>query len=196
MPIATSYTITKPSTVVAGDLLVAVILHRLETPSAPTGWSLFAQTASYGSTVGQQNSVFVKTATSSEPASYTFTYPTENQRIAGTILAVSSGGLRDFQAGATTSSDSTATMPSAALTSGELVIYGASLVYASSNTTSNTFSYNGTAGDLTIISSNAFNSNRQSVAFGRTASITGVQASAGSNVADSLRGFRVVVGNP
>ncbi len=198
MPAATSYTITAPSTVQAGDLLVAVIMHRVEQPTAPSGWALFAQTSLYATAGGvdQRNSVYTKTATASEPASYTWSYPTASERIGGTILSLSSGGLRDFSAGATTSSGSTASMPSASPSAGEVVIYVGSVVYLN-NGNNNTFTYQGTVGDQQIISSNSFAANRQSVSFGRTASITGVTVSSGTGSStDSLIAFRFIASNP
>ncbi len=176
--------------------MVAVIMHRVESPTPPSGWTLFAQSSVYNAGgVDQQNSVYTKFATSFEPADYTWTYPTQTQRIAGTIMAVVSSGLRDFSNGAAAASDSTAAMPAASPASGEVIIYGASAVYLFGGS-SNTFSYSGTQGDLTVLSSNAFVGNRQSIAYGRSASISGVTASAGSSNADSMIGFRFIAANP
>lgn len=196
MPVATSYTITKPSQLEEGDLMVAVIIHRVESPTPPSGWTLFAQSSVYNVGGGnQQNSVYTKRATSFEPAEYTWNYPTETQRLAGTILALATGGLRDFSEGASTSSDSTASVPAASPAGGEVVVYAGSAVYLQSSG-SNTFSYAGTHGDLTILPSNSFVGNRQSIAYGRTASITGVAASNGSSTLDSMIGFRFIATNP
>lgn len=196
MPVATSYTITKPSQLEEGDLMVAVIIHRVESPTPPSGWTLFAQSSVYNVGGGnQQNSVYTKRATSFESAGYTWSYPTETQRLAGTILALATGGLRDFSEGASTSSDSTASVPAASPAGGEVVVYAGSAVYLQSSG-SNTFSYAGTQGDLTVLASNSFLGNRQSIAYGRTASITGVTASNGSSTLDSMIGFRFIATNP
>lgn len=196
MPAATSYTIAKPNQLEEGDLMVAVIIHRIESPIAPSGWTLFAQSSVYNSGgVNQQNSVYTKRATSFEPSAYTWSYPTETQRLAGTILALSTGGLRDFSEGTAVASNATASMPSAAPATGEVVLYVGSAVYLQASG-SNTFSYVGTPGDLTILPSNNFAGNRQSIAYGRTASVSGVTASNGASSVDSMIGFRFIAMNP
>ena len=176
--------------------MVAVIVHRVESPTPPLGWTLFAQSSVYNvGGASQQNSVYTRRASSFEPPDYTWTYPTETQLLAGTILAVSTGGLRDFSQGVSVASNATASMPAASPASGEVVLYVGSAVHLQGSG-SNTFSYVGTQGDLAVLPSNSFAGNRQSIAYGRAATITGVTASNGNANPDSMIGFRFIASNP
>lgn len=76
-------------TALAGDLLVAVVMSR-STASTPAGWTLrSASTQASGSGVTQETLIYTRTATSSEPSSYTFTQSAVG-RMNGQILTLTS----------------------------------------------------------------------------------------------------------
>jgi hypothetical protein len=87
----TSFTLASPSST-SGDLLVACIMHRANggTLTPPSGFTLYG---SYLSSIsfsgnGQTISVFTRTVTASEPATYTWTQASSD-RICGWVAAVS-----------------------------------------------------------------------------------------------------------
>jgi len=86
---ATSITITRPTGTAKGDVLIAIIAIRPATATitAPTGFTLIRR---QNNTTGNGTSVamYWKLATSTEPASYTFTLGT-NEGNAGGIMAFS-----------------------------------------------------------------------------------------------------------
>lgn len=90
---ATTQVLTAP-THNEGDLLVAVIMNRASggTLTPPSGWTLYGSYLSSISFSGtsQDLQVFTKTATGSEPASYTWTQ-VSSSRICGLIAAVEGG---------------------------------------------------------------------------------------------------------
>lgn len=85
----TSLAISKPTGVVQGDVLIATIAQSNNNSTAPTsaGWSL-VDGRSLGSS-GRYGAVYYKIATSSEPASYTFTLGTSSDAGSGSIVAFS-----------------------------------------------------------------------------------------------------------
>jgi hypothetical protein len=67
----TSISITAPSSIASGNLLIAASSSGTETFTPPTGWLLYGTEASSGDS--PQISIFTKIATGSEPGSYSFT---------------------------------------------------------------------------------------------------------------------------
>lgn len=69
----TSYTINRPSGVVSGDLMIAVlsVFGSITTVNAPSGWTLVHQKIQSDGTGPQTMAVFKRTAGSSEPTSWT-----------------------------------------------------------------------------------------------------------------------------
>ena len=86
----TSLTISKPSGVVAGDVLLANIAVYGDNTTAPSsaGWTL-VQGADLGGATARYGAVLYKVASSSEPASYTFTLGVGTTNAIGTIVAFS-----------------------------------------------------------------------------------------------------------
>lgn len=66
----TSFSVPAPSGIVAGNLLLAIGASGTETWTPPSGFTLYGTKAASGSS--PQLSVFTKTATGSEPGSYTW----------------------------------------------------------------------------------------------------------------------------
>jgi hypothetical protein len=68
-----SVTVTAPASIAAGNLLIAIIYMAntgVATYSAPSGWTLAGSIGQFSGT--GQGAVYTKTATASEPTSYTF----------------------------------------------------------------------------------------------------------------------------
>jgi hypothetical protein len=88
--IAPNQPVARAASTVAGDLMVALLLVDNSTvaPTAPTGW-----TVAYAWTGAQPRfHLYWKIATSTEPADYTWTYPTvDDNSIAAGILTVEAG---------------------------------------------------------------------------------------------------------
>ena len=85
----TSLSLNAPSTVNEGELLVAAIMHRLGS-NAPTSSSGFALHGTYLSlNIDQRISVYTKTATASEPGTYTWALSASG-RTAGWVAALNS----------------------------------------------------------------------------------------------------------
>src|SRR5437763_791236 len=71
----TSVVVTAPTSLAAGNLLIAIVYAAGSTATAvgaPADWTLIDGTPALGKTAGMV-SVYTKTVTASEPASYTFT---------------------------------------------------------------------------------------------------------------------------
>ncbi len=83
---STNLTLNKPSTVIAGHVLIAQVVFRTPTNvvTPPSGWILIRRDET-SSTIGMAS--YYKVATSSEPATYTWTFS------ASVLLA---GGIADF----------------------------------------------------------------------------------------------------
>lgn len=64
-------TVSAPSSITAGNLLLAAITSGGQTWTLPSGWSLYGTEAATAN--NPQFDIFVKTATGSEPSTYTFT---------------------------------------------------------------------------------------------------------------------------
>ena len=125
---ATTQVLTAP-THNEGDLLVAVIMNRVTggTLTPPSGWTLHG---SYLSTVAfsgtsQDLQVFTKTATASEPASYTWTQASSS-RICGYVAAIGGGA----EIVGVTESYGNATTATIATTANRLNLTAATWVYA------------------------------------------------------------------
>jgi putative Ig domain-containing protein len=81
---ATSVTVSRPSSVAAGDLLLAAIdVRQVPTITAPAGWTA-VRTDTNGTSIRQ--AVYYRIASSSEPSSYRWTFST-TQSAAAVILA-------------------------------------------------------------------------------------------------------------
>lgn len=89
---ATSITITAPTTITSGNLLIAFICHADTTPaqkfaSVPSGWTLGCNVSvPSASTSTASLTVYYKVATSSEPASYTWSGSTVSRSGTGVIF--------------------------------------------------------------------------------------------------------------
>lgn len=85
---ASSVTVTKPSGVQEGDLLLAQIWQRSTGYSSgvPSGWTLLQSSMTAGAG-NDRLEVYAKAAGASEPASYTWTFPAASGRYGGGIVA-------------------------------------------------------------------------------------------------------------
>ncbi|MBI4942469.1 MAG: hypothetical protein HY830_17145 [Actinobacteria bacterium] len=119
---ATGITVTRPTTVVANDIMVvAVTVRTLPTLTAPSGWTRVVQTDN-GTALRQ--AVYWKKAGASEPASYRWTFSASR---AGTVQLVAYKGLsttapvRAF-AGKANVSSATSTAPAVTSAAGDRVL--------------------------------------------------------------------------
>ena len=135
---ATSLTMTKPSGVVAGNLMLAQVVVRGDsmTVTAPVGWNLVRFQGS-GFT-GISTGVWQRRATSSEPTTYTWTFPAT--AAIGGILA-----YRDVYAAAPVNVSGTATFGN-----GSPNLEAPSVTTTSQNTTLVAFWSGDAAGTLTV----------------------------------------------
>ena len=123
---ATSITVNKPSDVVEGNLLFAVINCNAggRTLTVPSGWTLVNTTV---------NRFFAyKTADGSEPSSYTFTFSSSVSSSTGGIVNLSPCNVDVV--GTTSASGVNATAPGITVTSDNSLV----LLIVTANTTSNT----------------------------------------------------------
>jgi hypothetical protein len=65
-----SFSVPAPSNIVSGNLLITILSSSPETYTPPTGWTLYATFPASGGS--EQISVYTKTATGSEPGSYSW----------------------------------------------------------------------------------------------------------------------------
>lgn len=91
---ATSITITAPTSISSGNLLVAFIIHRDTTvgekfTSVPSGWTTVSFTGSNNASLV----MYYKTATGSEPASYTWSGATVSREGTGVIYNYSNASF-------------------------------------------------------------------------------------------------------
>lgn len=87
---ASSVTVNKPTGVAEGDLLIAQVFHRATgySTGVPSGWTLIRSSlATTGSFGAQRLEVYTKTAGASEPANYSWTFPSSASRYAAGIVA-------------------------------------------------------------------------------------------------------------
>jgi RHS repeat-associated protein len=121
----TSLTIATPSGVVADDVLVAAIVDRNdEEIYAPAGWTLVR--ADLNGTALLQY-IFVRTATASEPANYTFTFDDAVAAATGGIVAVDDIDPLspiDTSGGQANASSTSVTAPSITTTVADTVLVG------------------------------------------------------------------------
>jgi hypothetical protein len=80
-------TINAPASIVAGNLLIALLSCGGQTFTAPLGWSLYGTQAASGNS--PQISVFIKIATGMEPPAYAFVPSVSADAVNGIILNVS-----------------------------------------------------------------------------------------------------------
>ena len=108
-PAADSISIDVPGGTVAGDVLVTFIAAHQSSVYNVAGWTKLSEDGSGGS---QTLSVFTRVATSSEPASYTFTEGSSNTRfIYGTMMRYTGGSGNVLVSTANTGNNSTAQAP-------------------------------------------------------------------------------------
>lgn len=163
IPVSTGYIINAPPIIKSGDLLVAAIMHRRETPIPPSGWNLYGQTQGYPTGndpfLPQFNSIFIKQASASEPSSYSFNYPTASQRIGGTILCVANAQIDSFAS--SSGARNTADIIPYKIPKNGISIYVGSSLYLTE--VDNQYFFNNLNGEII----NTFTSgNRHGVAFG------------------------------
>lgn len=122
----TTLTVDTPGSVEADDVLVAAISMRAPRDvTPPAGWSLVREDTS-GTTIRQ--SIFVRTATGSEPADHTWTFAEPVSTAVGGIIAIE--GLDpvspvDVSGGQTNSSSTSITAPSITTTVADATLIGA-----------------------------------------------------------------------
>lgn len=101
-----SVSISKPTGVVEGDFLVAVVFrYNNNDVSAPSGWTLVAS----GKTATIGHAILTKVAGASEPSSYSF--PTSNTAYSSGAILAYRGGLNELtDVGSVTQNTSTASI--------------------------------------------------------------------------------------
>jgi hypothetical protein len=177
----TTLTINKPSGVVSGDVLVAIVtLTSGRTVTAPSGWT------KRGESPGQVF-IYTKTAGSSEPSSYTWT-ASSSVTWGGGAIAAYQGGVYDTSASAEdTTADSTLSVPAVASTKTGRLVHVAGWGTGSVN-------------DLAAPSGETERTNdyRTSFIADRAITATGTQAATGFSGVHDLpaHGASIVIANP